>query len=118
MPILSWLFKPAAYVGIPVYLLHRASEASPIARYYVRLGLYLSTLGLCSVWGVCVSIGLSLAGRQLDVNWVIGRSFHAIAGNALDIRFEVEGEEHITDAGAAVLVGNHQSMLDILYLGR
>jgi lysophosphatidate acyltransferase len=118
MSLLGLLVKPAAYVGVPLFILHKASEASPIARYYVRLGLYLSTLGLCSAWGVCVAVGMTLAGRQLDVNYVVARSFHALAGTALGIEFEVEGEENVENVGAAVLVGNHQSMLDILYLGR
>jgi lysophosphatidate acyltransferase len=118
MNLIGSLMKPAAYIGVPLYALHKASEVSPITRYYVRLGLYVSTLGLVSAWGVVVAIGMRLAGHQLDVNYVVARSFHLIAGRVLGITFEVEGEEHVEKAGAAVLVGNHQSMLDVLYLGR
>lgn len=65
-----------------------------------------------------VSIGMTLIGRRFDINWVVARSFYAVVSRALDIRFEVEGEEHLQRNGASVLMGNHQSMLDILYLGR
>jgi lysophosphatidate acyltransferase len=117
MSILSFLLKPVAYVSVPAFLLQYAAQRSPIARYYVRLGVYLSTLGLCSAWGVVVSIGMSLSGNRFNVNYVVARSFYLLAGTLLDIKFEVEGEEHL-DTRPAVLVGNHQSMLDILYLGR
>ncbi|KAI6130281.1 hypothetical protein EDD16DRAFT_1689656 [Pisolithus croceorrhizus] len=50
-------------------------------------------------------------------NFVVARTFYAIASYALDITVEVEGEEHL-QTRPAVMVSNHQSMLDILCLGR
>ncbi|KAH9844350.1 1-acylglycerol-3-phosphate O [Rhodofomes roseus] len=117
MSFLSTLVKPLAYVSLPVFALHTLSKSSPIARYYVRLALYLSTLGVCSAWGVVCAVGMSLVGRKLDVFFVVARTFYMIASRALDIRLVVEGEEHLATK-PAVLIGNHQSMLDILYLGR
>ncbi|KAA1466525.1 acyltransferase-domain-containing protein [Dentipellis sp. KUC8613] len=117
MSVLSYLVKPLAYLGLPVFLLHTLSSSSPVARYYVRITLYLSTLGLCSAWGVVVSVAMSLAGRRFDINWVIARSFYAIASRVMDIKMTVEGAEYL-ETRPAVLIGNHQSMLDILYLGR
>ena len=64
-----------------------------------------------------VAAGMSLAGHRFDINWVVARSFYTLAGKLLDIKFVVEGEEHL-DTKPAVLVGNHQSGLDILFLGR
>jgi len=64
-----------------------------------------------------VAVGMSLAGHRFDINWVVARSFYTLAGKLLDIKFVVEGEEHL-DTKPAVLVGNHQSGLDILLLGR
>lgn len=117
MSLISYLVKPVAYLSVPAYVLHKLSQQHPLARYYVRLSLYLSTLGLLSAWGVVCSVGMSLVGQKYNVPWVVARSFYAVAGRALDISFEVEGEEYL-DTRPAVLVGNHQSMLDILYLGR
>lgn len=116
MSILSFV-KPLAYITLPIFVLRSASRSSPVARYYVRIGIYLSAMGICSVWGVLASIGMTLIGRRLDINWLVARSFYAIASRWLDITIEVEGEEYLSTR-PAVLVGNHQSMLDILFLGR
>jgi len=61
---------------------------------------------------------MSLFGERFNINYVIARSFYNMASRVLDIKFKVEGEEHLTNSGPAILVGNHQTMLDILYLGR
>ena len=60
---------------------------------------------------------MSIVGRKLDVFFVVARTFYMLASRAIDIRLVVEGEEHL-ETKPAVLIGNHQSMLDILYLGR
>lgn len=111
------LLKPLAYVSIPLLFLNSVSSHSTIGRYYIRLALYLSTLGFCSAYGALVSIVLTLVGRRFEINWVVARTFYTLAGRGLGIDFEVEGE-HWLKTGPAILIGNHQSMLDIIYLGR
>ncbi|EMD40536.1 hypothetical protein CERSUDRAFT_130477 [Gelatoporia subvermispora B] len=117
MSFLAWIVKPIAYISLPVFALHTLAKASPAARYYVRIGLFLGTLGLCSAWGVVCAVGLGLVGRRFDVFYVVARSFYYLCSRAVDIRIDLEGAEHL-ETRPAVLVGNHQSMLDILYLGR
>ncbi|OCH94291.1 1-acylglycerol-3-phosphate [Obba rivulosa] len=117
MSFLAWIVKPIAYISLPVFALHTLAKASPVARYYVRVGLFLGTLGICSVWGVVCAIGMSLVGRRFDVFYVVARSFYFLCSRAVGIRLVLEGAEHL-ETRPAVLVGNHQSMLDILYLGR
>jgi hypothetical protein len=117
MWIVTALFKPLAYVSVPYLILKYATDTNPIARYYFRVFAYYSALGICSIWGIIVAVGMSLAGHRLDINWVVARSFYTLAGKLLDIKFIVEGEEHL-DTKPSVLVGNHQSGLDILFLGR
>ncbi|OBZ70121.1 putative 1-acyl-sn-glycerol-3-phosphate acyltransferase [Grifola frondosa] len=117
MSVLATFVKPLAYVSLPLFALHTLAGANPVARYYVRIGLYLSTLGVCSLWGALCAVGMSLVGRRLDVFYIVARSFYYLASRAVDIRLVVEGEEHL-ETRPSVLVGNHQSMLDILYLGR
>ncbi|RPD66862.1 1-acylglycerol-3-phosphate O [Lentinus tigrinus ALCF2SS1-7] len=117
MSLLATIIKPLVYVSLPVFALKTLADANPIARYYVRIGLYLSTLGVCSIWGVICSIGMGLTGRRFDVFYVVARSFYYLASRVIDIRLVVDGEEHL-ETRPSVLVGNHQSMLDILYLGR
>ncbi|EJD01351.1 1-acyl-sn-glycerol-3-phosphate-acyltransferase, partial [Fomitiporia mediterranea MF3/22] len=116
MSLLSFV-KPLAYLSVPFFLLRTASNSSPSARYYIRLGLYLSTFGVCSVWGILVSIGMTAVGKRFDINWVVARSFYHLTSRVLGIYVEVEGEEHLS-VKPAILVANHQSMLDILYTAR
>lgn len=115
--LMSYLIKPLAYLSLPALILRYLSVRLPIVRYYVRLSTYLSTLGLLSVWGVLVSAGMTLIGKRFDINWVVARSFYHVAGPIMGIDFKVEGEEHM-EIPSAIYVGNHQSMIDILYLGR
>lgn len=117
MSFLALLIKPLAYISVPVIVLRTIASASPVGRYYAQLTIYLGTLAVVSTWGVFVAVGMTLVGRRHDVNYVVARSFYAIASRVLDIRVEVEGEEHLQTC-PVVMVGNHQSMLDILYLGR
>ncbi|GAA6040881.1 hypothetical protein JCM8097_003166 [Rhodosporidiobolus ruineniae] len=88
-------------------------------RYYLRLTTFLLGLASNSVWGVFVSLAMAAVGRAGDVNYVVARSFWKSTAPLLGVRFRVEGEEHLTArAGPVVMVGNHQTMVDILYLGR
>jgi lysophosphatidate acyltransferase len=114
---MSYLIKPLAYLSLPALVLRYLSARSPIVKYYVRLSTYLSTLGVLSVWGVLVSTGMTVMGKRFDINWVVARSFYHVAGPLMSIDFKVEGEEHMSTP-SAIYIGNHQSMLDILYLGR
>jgi len=117
MSFLMSLIKPLAYVSVPAFLLHTLSKNSPVVRYYVRLGVYCSAVGVCSVWGVLVSIGMTLLGRRFDINWVVARTFYMLTKTVLGLKLEVEGEEYLSK-GPAVFLCNHQSMLDVAVMGR
>lgn len=58
------------------------------------------------------------ARSRLNINFVVARSFHYLAGSLIGLRFTLEGEEKFKKARPAVVVGNHQTGVDILYLGR
>ena len=119
--MLSFLFlfliKPLAYLSLPVLIARYVHDASPQGRYYIRVGLYLGCLSLVSTAGVFIAAGMSLVGRREDVNYVVARTFYALTSRVLDLRIEMEGEEHL-GVRPAVLVSNHQSMLDVLFLAR
>lgn len=114
---LTSLFKPVAYISLPVFIVRWITQQSPLARFWVRVAMYYTALSLTCVWGVLVSIPMSLAGEKLNVNYIVARSFAAFAGRLMEISFEVEGEEYL-ETRPAILVGNHQSGLDVLFLGR
>jgi len=109
--------KPLVYLSLPALIIRTVSNSSPTGRYYVRVGLYIGTLTVVAAWGVVVAAALSVVGRRFDVNYVVARSFYAIASRVLDIKVEVEGEDYM-ETRPAVYMSNHQSMVDVLMLGR
>ena len=74
----------------------------------------LVTVGSCSI---IIAAGMSLIGRATDVNNVVAWIFYTVVGRALDLKVEVEGEKNL-DTLPAVFMVNHQSMLDVLVIGR
>ncbi|KAI9513304.1 hypothetical protein F5148DRAFT_991225 [Russula earlei] len=116
MSFVSLIVKPLAYLGLPAYLIHRLSQTSPLVRYYVRVISYVCSLGFCSAVGFCAALPLSLVGRRYDVNFVVARTFYAIFSRLSGIQVVVDGEEHL-QVRPCVFLGNHQTMLDVLYLG-
>lgn len=110
------ILRPLAYLSLPCLALRWLSSRSSTTKYYLRTILYLSGIGVFSVWGVIVSIWAAIMGRRYDINYYIARSFVGCMGPLLGISYEIEGAEHL-ETRPSVIVGNHQTMLDILYLG-
>lgn len=117
MGIFSLIIKPLAYLSLPVLLLRTLAQSSPIARYYVRVGVYVSMLAVCSTWGALISLPMSAAGARFNINWVVARTFDLLASTAVGITVKLDGEEYLSTR-PAIFVSNHQSMLDIMCLGR
>lgn len=117
MSFLALVVKPLAYISLPVLLFRSIANTSPAGRYYWRVSVFLGSLAIVSTWGIVVAVGMTLAGRRHDVNYVVARTFYNLVSRVLELEVEVEGEEYL-QIQPAVIVGNHQSMLDILYLAR
>ncbi|KAF5388253.1 hypothetical protein D9615_000751 [Tricholomella constricta] len=117
MAFLVSVFKPLAYLSLPVILLRSIAATSPKGRYYVRQGVYVGTLMTVAACSVIVAAGMSVVGRRFDVNYVVARTFYALARNVLQVEVQVEGEEYL-DTRPAILMANHQTMLDIIVVGR
>jgi hypothetical protein len=115
MSFVLLIVKALAYVGLPPYLLHRASHSSPLTRYYLCNLLYLSTVVICSSVALCSALPLYLLGRRYDVNFVFARTFYAIFSRLSGLRIVVEGKEHL-QVCPCVFIGNHQSMMDVFPL--
>ncbi|KAL7423184.1 Phosphatidylinositol N-acetylglucosaminyltransferase GPI3 subunit [Cryptotrichosporon argae] len=92
--------------------------------YHLRIALYTILLVTVSFWAIGIGLVATLFGQRLNTNYYVARTFWHVAGPLIGWDIEVEGEEHLWrlddlgDGRSAVLVGNHQSALDILYLGR
>lgn len=118
--VMAVVIKSLTYTaGVSAVLLSLLSPRSRRARLYLNVLLYVFSLGACSVLGVVVSPIMYLSNRsRLNINWVVARSFHYLAGSLIGLKFTLEGEEKFEKARPAVVVGNHQTGIDILYLGR
>ncbi|KAJ7246594.1 hypothetical protein B0H12DRAFT_1211312 [Mycena haematopus] len=119
MAVLFNLLQPVAYASLPLIAL----QYSPRGRYYTRSVIYVGAMGFVATLSAFLAAGLSLANRRFDVNFVVARTFYAVAGTLIGWRVEVEGEEWLRDTNdgggrPAVLMCNHQSMVDILPLAR
>lgn len=114
MSFLACLVKPFAYLSLPIII---AAWFTPMGRYYLRVGLYIACLSVVGTTSGFVALGMAVAGRRYDVNSVVAFSFYYLASRVLGITIELEGEEYL-ETRPAVMVGNHQSMFDILWLGR
>ena len=117
MSFLASVVKPLAYISLPVLLFRSIANISPVGRYYWRVSIFLGSLAVVSTWGIVIAVGMTLVGHRHDVNYVVARTFYNLVSRALELEVEVEGEEYL-QTQPAVMVGNHQSMLDILYLAR
>lgn len=93
------------------------SPRSQRARMYLNALLYIASLGVCSVFGVLVSPIMTILNRRLDINYAVARSFKHLTNLLIGLRFTVEGAEKFEKARPAVVVGNHQTGVDIIYLG-
>ncbi len=66
--MLGWVWKPLALIStVAVTTLGVLSRKYQRAKLYYHLGIYLSTLGATSVWGVLISI-MATAGGQVSTN--------------------------------------------------
>lgn len=93
-------------LAFPLYL---ASRMNTTIRYYYRLTLYCTTLGLTSAWALLVSIALSLVGQSHSIQYYVARSFYYFASPIMGWKIKIEGEEYLKNEEPTVFVGNHQS---------
>jgi len=114
MSFLSCLVKPLVYLSLPIIF---AAWFTPSSRYYLRVVMFVTCLSMVGTASIFIALVMAIAGRKYDVNGVVAFTFYYIASRVLNITIEVEGEEHL-ETRPAVMVGNHQSMLDIIWLGR
>ncbi|ODN95236.1 phosphatidylinositol glycan, class A [Cryptococcus wingfieldii CBS 7118] len=99
--------------------------------YSLRMALYSLLLLTTSFIAVLIGVLCTLTRQRLNTNYYVARTFWHIAGPIIGWKFDVEGEDYLwslsesegggkagKEGRSMVMVGNHQSMVDILYLGR
>ena len=91
--------------------------ALPYSSFYARILSSYGTLLLCATYGVVTSLFLSLFGRQNIAQWATARAFHYTMYYTTGVRFEIISGKEYLNTRPCVLIGNHQSELDVLLLG-
>jgi len=116
-PLESFI-RPLAYISLPVILAQGMANSSLPGRFYARAALYVGSLFAVASGGILVAATLSLCGKSTLVDYVVARIFYNVCSPLIDVKVEiVEGEEYL-ESGPAVFMANHQSMVDVLILGR
>ncbi|EWC46959.1 hypothetical protein DRE_03721 [Drechslerella stenobrocha 248] len=91
---------------------------SGTARFFSRLLMAYIIMAGCAVYGVTASLLLRAFGDVGIAQWVVARAFSNSMCPVIGVEFEVENENGMWKDRPVVFVGNHQSELDILVLGR
>jgi len=111
------LIRGLAYISLPFFGLRWLSGRSDTARYYTRVAVYFTGIGVFSAYGFVLSFFMALVGRRFDIDYHTAQAFTGVMSRIFDIKpILIEGKEYL-DTKPAVIVANHQSMLDILQLG-
>ena len=119
-PIFLWtLYFLSFCLGLTTSLFALSLLGLPSASFYARcLTAYLS-LVLCALYGASISILLRLTGHHRLAQHLTARAFNLTMRYSTGVRFSiVEGEEYLSKARPCVIIGNHQSELDVLLLAR
>ncbi|KAM0800992.1 1-acyl-sn-glycerol-3-phosphate-acyltransferase-like protein [Usnea florida] len=115
--ILAILRLLAFYLGLTTTFFTLSYFSVPTASFYARLLASYGCLVLCATYGVFASLILRLFGKHRISQWATARAFHYTMALATGIHFEiVDGKEYL-GTRPCVLIGNHQSELDVLLLG-
>ncbi|KAJ7650784.1 1-acyl-sn-glycerol-3-phosphate-acyltransferase [Roridomyces roridus] len=84
---------------------------------YARTAAYFGAIGIWGLVTIPLSLALTLLGRRFEsAPWIMW-SFYHIIRFSFGICVDIEGSEHLETAQPAVLMLNHQSALDIWFLG-
>lgn len=112
------IYLSVALVGTTILLAIAASVTKmPILSFAARsLASYICMI-LAASYGVAVGIFLRFFGNPTNAQWATARAFKYLMWYTTGVTFiVVEGAEHL-ETRPAVFVGNHQTELDVLFLG-
>lgn len=107
---------PASVLSL-IMVLTLLGRVSKTCRFFARILTAYVLLVTVAAYGVVASAVLRLVGRASIAQWATARAFAFIGCPIMGVEFIIEGEEKLLTR-PAVFVSNHQSELDILFLGR
>jgi lysophosphatidate acyltransferase len=116
--ILYYLAIPtAAYFALTAFL-YMLSLAIPRAGFFARLLASYVCLIACATYGVLISIPLRLVGYGGLAQWAVARAFKYTMYCTTGVSCEIEDpNDYLNTTRPAVIIGNHQTELDVLVLG-
>jgi len=117
---LFWLLAFAFFLFATVQLLLIVGKATNnhALQYYGRALASFTALILCAAYGTIASAGLNVAGYGGLGQWTTAKAFKWMMLLFTGVWFEIDDEEdYIGRTRPAVFVGNHQTELDVLFLG-
>ncbi|KAL8906178.1 MAG: hypothetical protein Q9171_006383 [Xanthocarpia ochracea] len=80
------------------------------------LSAYIS-LVICAIYGVLISLALRIAGKHRLAQHLAARSFAFLMRYTTGVTFRIiSGSHHLKSSRPCVIIGNHQSELDVLLL--
>ena len=102
----------------PTLLLLGKTLSNTTLTFYARASASFIALFLCSNYGVLATVCLNLAGYGGLGQWAAGRAFKWTMWVCTGIWFEIEDPRgSLAGVRPAVFVGNHQTELDVAFLG-
>ncbi|KAF3938189.1 hypothetical protein ABW19_dt0202262 [Dactylella cylindrospora] len=107
----------AIYAGLTL-LLAILGNFSNLAGFAARLLIAYIAMVVCALYGVVATIPLKIVGNVGIAQYLVARAFRWTLGPVIGVDFEMENEEGMWNERPVVFVGNHQSELDVLVLGR
>jgi lysophosphatidate acyltransferase len=102
-------------VTLVLYMLSLRIQA---AGFFARLLVSYVALVICACYGVFVSILLRLFGYRGNSQWAVARAFKYVMLYTTGVTFTIEDpNNYLNTTRPAVIIGNHQTELDVLMLG-
>lgn len=115
--ILYTLYFIALYIGATTSLFTMSYFSIPSASFPARLLASYLCLILCATYGVFASLAFRLAGQHRSAQWTVARAFKYTMALFTGVHFEILSGAEYLSTRPCVIIGNHQSELDVLLLG-
>ncbi|KAI4187872.1 MAG: hypothetical protein LQ348_004009 [Seirophora lacunosa] len=120
-PLLLYPLLVALVYTLLTLTLYALSALSliPAASFPARILASYASLLLCATYGVLISLLLRATGQHRLAQHLTALAFHHTMRLTTGLSFAItSGAQHLTSRRPCVIVGNHQSELDVLFLAR
>jgi lysophosphatidate acyltransferase len=121
---MSTILLTAVSIPLVLFAISQALTAmgaytkSNVLEYYGRSFASFIALILCAIYGTIASACLTVGGYGGLGQWTTARAFKWTMLYSTGVWFEIDDEkDYLSTTRPAVFVGNHQTELDVLFLG-